>query len=187
MIGKIIIMGINSLLNNIKFIFIKMFHPTKFKYNFINFISPFSHIKIRNSGKIKFSKRVKIESGSMLSSLDKGSIVLGKCAFINRNCYIVSHENISIGSNVIIGPNTVIVDHDHLFSEKGISIKKFKKKEIIIGNNTWIGANCVILKGTKIGKNCIIGAGSVVSENIPDGHILIQSKENSLKKIGDNR
>ena len=43
----------------------------------------------------------------------------------------------------------------------------YSKGEIIIGNNVWIGMNCVIMRGVTIGENAVIGANSVVTKNIP--------------------
>ena len=42
---------------------------------------------------------------------------------------------------------------------------KPKTKNIIIKNNSWIGASCVILPGVTIGPNIIVGAGSIVTKN----------------------
>ena len=39
-------------------------------------------------------------------------------------------------------------------------------REIIIGENVWIGLNSIILKGATIGDNSIVAAGSVVGGGI---------------------
>ncbi|MCH4017747.1 MAG: hypothetical protein LKE74_04740 [Prevotella sp.] len=54
--------------------------------------------------------------------------------------------------------------HDDRISEEPIL---FKKQPIVIGNDVWLGANCLILKGVTIGARTIIGAGSVVTKDIP--------------------
>ena len=53
------------------------------------------------------------------------------------------------------------MDRNSLMSKSG-----FNTDDIKIGNNCWIGSNCVILKGVTIGDNCVIGAGVVLSENV---------------------
>ncbi|UKI50226.1 MAG: hypothetical protein L6U99_01840 [Clostridium sp.] len=53
---------------------------------------------------------------------------------------------------------------------------EYTKGEILIGNNVWIGANCVILKNVKIGDNAVISAGSIVSKDVPANTILIQKE-----------
>jgi acetyltransferase-like isoleucine patch superfamily enzyme len=38
---------------------------------------------------------------------------------------------------------------------------------IVLGDDVWIGANVVVLKGATIGHGAIVAAGSVVSKAIP--------------------
>ena len=39
-------------------------------------------------------------------------------------------------------------------------------KPVIIGNDVWIGANVIILPGTKIGDGAILAAGAVITRNV---------------------
>lgn len=105
-----------------------------------------------------------------------------KGCFINCNVQIVSLEKILIGENVIVGPNVVIVDHDHDY--KSIDRKhKFVTSPIIIEDNVWIGANSVIMKGTIIGKNSVVAAGTVIKGTFPDNSLIYQERETKLKRI----
>ena len=46
---------------------------------------------------------------------------------------------------------------------------------ITIGDNVWIGGNCVVMQGVTIGDGTVIGAGSVVTRDISGrGHRLRQ-------------
>ena len=111
-----------------------------------------------------------------------GILQIGTDVGFNTNCVVSSHDNIYIGSNVEIGPNVCIYDHDHdTKCEGGIKAGKFVTTPVSIGNETWIGANVVILRGTKIGANCIISAGSIVKGEIPDNSIYIQKKDSIIK------
>ena len=104
---------------------------------------------------------------------------MGQNAYLNSDCKLVCHEKIQIGDNTIFGPNVLIYDHDHLFdTESGVKRKEYVSSEIVIGNNCWIGANTVILRGTHIGDNCLVGAGSVVKGTFPAGTKIIQSRTN---------
>jgi len=46
------------------------------------------------------------------------------------------------------------------------------KKEVILEDNVWVGANAIILKGVRIGKNSVIGAGSVVTKDVPSNVVV---------------
>ena len=83
----------------------------------------------------------------------------------------------------MIGPNTVLSDHDgHDISPISRWKNKGKSGEIIIGKNCWIGMNCIILKNVIIGDNTVIGAGSVVIGNCDPNSVYAG---NPAKKIKD--
>lgn len=181
---KMILRLFNCLIiNNIKFLIIKIFHYHHFKFKFLNLISPFTSIDIRNNGKIEFGNMVKILNGNMLAVRENGNLRIDDEVYINRNCQIVCYKNIFIGKNVKIGPNVVIMDNDHSYGSNGIIKGKFKSSDIEIGENVWIGANTIILRGSKIGNNTIIGAGSLIKGNIPSNSVVVQKRENTIIKI----
>ena len=60
----------------------------------------------------------------------------------------------------------------------------YKSSPVKIGNNVWIGANAVILRGTVIGDNCVIGAGTVVKGTFESGSVIIEHREYDIKRRG---
>ena len=48
-----------------------------------------------------------------------------------------------------------------------MNVQPWVERDIVIGNDVWIGSNSVILAGVKIGDGTVIGAGSVVTKDIP--------------------
>ena len=52
---------------------------------------------------------------------------------------------------------------------------------VVIGNDVWIGANVVIMRGTTIGDQAVIGAGSIVKGNVPAGKVFYQKRETIIK------
>lgn len=183
MIRKITRLLNSLIINNFKFLIIKLFKMKRFKFRLKNIISPSNLIDIQDKGAIHLGWGVNIPSKSVFGVRESGILKINDRTFINSNCQIIAHKKIEIGKDVCIGPNTVIVDHDHVFGKNGVEKKNFKSKEITIGDGTWIGANCVILKGTKIGKNAVIAAGSIVNCDVPDNTIFVQKRENIMKQI----
>lgn len=94
--------------------------------------------------------------------------------------YIQNFNHVHIGKNVEIGMNTVIIARNHNKIDKNLHDAW---RDVIISNDCWIGANCVILSGVELGINTIVGAGSVVTKSFKDGYCVIVG--NPAKKIKD--
>lgn len=75
-------------------------------------------------------------------------------------------------------------DHDHDFRvANGKNEGKYKVSPIVIGDNVWIGANSVILRGSKIGNNSVIGAGTIIKTDIENDTIIYTKNEYERKQI----
>ena len=134
---------------------------------------------IKKDSKLIIGKKFRTRNNVSFRIYDKGIVKIGNDCFFNDNCSINCQENIEIGNNCIFGPNVLLFDHDHDYKN---NIKKFVKKSIKIGDNVWIGANVMILKGVSIGNNCVIAAGSIVTKNISDNQVFIQKKNSGGKE-----
>ncbi len=71
----------------------------------------------------------------------------------------VNPESIIIEDNAIVSSGTVILSHEHVFSNK--------KYTTIIERGAYIGVGCTILPGAVVGRESIIGACSVIRRKIP--------------------
>jgi maltose O-acetyltransferase len=103
--------------------------------------------------------------------VDYGKFIkVGSNVEINMNCVFLDCNWITLGNNVLIGPNVQIYAVGHPISPKerekdyliGLT------KPVTIGDNVWVGGGSVIVPGVTIGNNVTIGAGSVVTKDIPD-------------------
>lgn len=173
------------LFTNIKFLYLKMIHFSDFKYSLKSICSPFSEVEIRN-GKLRIGSSFKMRSNTHVRVRKDAELIIGDNVSLNYGDMIVCHEKIAIGDNVQIAPNVMIYDHDHDFRAKnGLKHMAYKSSPIIIGNNVWIGANTVILRGTIIEDNCVIGAGSVVKDVVSKNSIYVQKKDCSIIQINE--
>ncbi len=165
--------------NLIRLPFIWLLTLGKIKFSVVEIISPFADIAIGNFGSIKFGRKCVIDKGTLIRS-SGGNIEIGESVYINRNCNIVSRKSIFLGNGVTIGPNVNIYDHDHIIGKNKIN-QAYCSESISIGENVWIGASVVILKGVSIGNDSIIGAGSIISKDIPS-NTLAFSKNDIIKR-----
>ena len=106
-----------------------------------------------------------------------GLIQIGKNVSINMGAHINASCGglIKIGNNSLIGPGVLMRTANHNFSSvnKPIRNQGHNFSDILIGDDCWIGANVIILKGSKIGSGAVIGAGSVVTKDIPPMAIAV--------------
>ena len=101
------------------------------------------------------------------------NIEIGDGFFANYNCTILDSAKVTIGNNVLLGPNVCISTSGHAIHpafRRNTYVCTFAKP-VTIGDQCWIGANSVICPGVTIGSNVVIGAGSVVTKDIPDWSI----------------
>lgn len=99
-------------------------------------------------------------------------------------------ERITIGNRTIIGSGCLILDTDEhplTASERQAHdyYKYTNNRPIIIGDDVFIGARCIITKGVTIGNGAVIGAGSVVTHDVPSNTIVAGNPARIVRKIED--
>lgn len=94
---------------------------------------------------------------------------------------------ISLGRQVMIAPNCIIVDsdfHAHWPPEDRATEPGMEgDRPVHIGDYAWIGLNCIILKGVTIGEGAIVGAGSVVTRDVPPFCLAAGSPARVLRRL----
>lgn len=103
-------------------------------------------------------------------SASNAPIKIGFNNYFSSNCRVVAMAGISIGDNNLFGPNVVIVDHNHSFSDRGQLICKqgYTKSPIVIGSDVWLGANVVVSEGVSICDHVVVGANAVITKDIAE-------------------
>lgn len=135
-------------------------------------------LRVAPNSKVSIGKEL-VTRPNVTFRVEEGSLIIGDKCFFNSNVSITCMEKITIGDGCQIANNVVIVDHDHDYKN---SLSVFTKEAVIIGKNVWIGANSVILKGSRIGDNCVIAAGSVVKGEVSSNTLYYQKREGIYKK-----
>lgn len=165
----------------------KLIYPKNLFYTPLERFSPNVVVAIDRKSEMHFGNRVSIHSRARLSANSGGKLTINCNSSFNVGCIITCRYRIEIGENISCGQNVMMFDHDHIMGgARGVKDTGYSFGEIVIGDNTWIGAGVIILAGTHIGKNCIIAAGSVVKGNVPDNTVLIQKRETVYKDVKYN-
>lgn len=166
----------------IKILLYKILYPFRISFNTIPKLNNSFKIAIKRSSKLNIGKNFRARNNVSFRVYNKGKVVIGDNCFFNDSCSINCQKNIEIGNNVIFGQNVMIFDHDHDYKN---NINDFVRKDVVIGNNVWIGANTIILKDVKIGNNVVIGAGSVIRKNLKDNIVYYEEKRGVENNIND--
>lgn len=115
--------------------------------------------------------------------VSSGKLILHNGVFINNSCSFNCVERIEIGAGTMMGEGVRFYDHDHIYTAEKIEKWQWTSAPIIVGRDCWIGSNVTILKGVTIGENTIIGAGCLIRNDIPansvvynDGHLVVKER-----------
>lgn len=114
------------------------------------------------------------------------NIEIGENFYSNYNLIILDCAKVTVGNNVLIGPNVGIYTAGHPLDYEKRNQEYEYAIPINIGNNVWIGGNVVINPGITIGDNAVIGSGSIVTKNIPNNVIAVGNPCKVLREINEN-
>ncbi len=161
----------------------KIRYNRRFSFHLLNSISFRISIKIEGNSEIRLGKKIQLRKDVEIHTSEEGRIEIGEDVFMNRGCMLVSKSGIYIGKGCAFGPNVLIYDHDHDISE--MQSGKYTKAPVKIGQNVWIGAGSIILKGVSIGDSAVIAAGSIVTHDVPAHHLYRNDIQYHLRRIDD--
>ncbi len=111
------------------------------------------------------------------------NISVGENFMANFNLTILDEAFVTIGDNVLIGPNVSIYTACHPLDP--VERNKWVEwaEPVTIGSNVWIGGSTTILPGVTIGDNVTIGGGSVVTKDIPSNSVAVGNPCRVIKKF----
>jgi acetyltransferase-like isoleucine patch superfamily enzyme len=87
---------------------------------------------------------------------------------------LCSVVGVTMGSRVLCGADVLIADTDfHPVDELPRVDRPVPAGDpadaVVIEDDVFLGARCIVLKGVRIGAGTVVGAGSVVSQTLPSG------------------
>jgi maltose O-acetyltransferase len=120
--------------------------------------------------------------------------LLRSCGFaIGRDVYIADdlliveelaeRGNITIGDRVSIAPRVTLVTSSHPNQSRIRSFAPLSQGPIVIEDDAWLGAGCVVLPGVRIGRGAIVGANSVVLSDVPSLHVVAGQPARSVREL----
>ena len=111
-----------------------------------------------------------------------GDVLIGDRTRIGLSNTIIGP--VKVGNDVRLAQNVVLSGLNHNYAEIDSPIHEqgVSTKPIEIEDESWIGANVVIVPGVTVGKHSIVAAGSVVTKDIPAYSVAAGNPARVLKQ-----
>lgn len=97
---------------------------------------------------------------------------MGNGCFANFGLIALDVASITIGDDVLMGPNVQLLTPTHPISPGPRRAKWEAAKPIVIEVNVWLGGGAIVCPGVTIGENSIVAAGAVVVKDVPPNVIV---------------
>ena len=139
----------------------------------------------QNDG-IVIKDEVFVGRNSIVSCKD-GNLLLDERANISYNCVIYSSSDVKIGKDTIIAAYCYVVGGGNYKLDRiDIPISHqpdFEGKGgVVLEDDTWLGAHCVVLDGVNISTGSVIAAGAIVNKSVPELSICAGVPSKVIKK-----
>jgi len=158
------------------------------------FVNPFYHHKgkgacIRRRTRMDVVPWNKFELGDYSTVEDfsainngVGPVIIGDRTKIGLSNTIIGP--VTIGNDIRLAQNITLSGLNHNYTDISLPIhaQGVTTAPIVIEDETWIGANVVIVAGVTVGKHCIIAAGSIVTKNIPSYSVAVGNPARVIKQ-----
>lgn len=96
--------------------------------------------------------------------LRRNHVVIGANSIVNRGCTLDCRGPLTIGDNVSISAEAVVLTSSHRWDEPGFGDVV---QPVVIEDHAWIGSRAMILPGSRVGRGAVISAGAVRSGDVP--------------------
>jgi len=111
-----------------------------------------------------------------------GPVIIGDRTKIGLSNTIIGP--VTIGNDIRLAQNITLSGLNHNYEDVSmpIHVQGVSTASIVIEDETWIGANVVVVAGVTIGKHSIVAAGSIVTKDIPPYSVAVGNPARVLKK-----
>lgn len=162
-------LAVRAVLSLPKVIWWNIRYGGRLKLPLVQALGRHAELHIAKGAQVSLGKELVSRFGLFLRA-ESGSLEIGNKCFFNTHVSITCLQRVTIGNRCQIANNVVIVDHDHDYRA---GWGHYQTAPVTIGNDVWIGANAVILKGSVIGDGAVIAAGAVVRGTVEPHSIYL--------------
>ncbi len=124
------------------------------------------------TGKVRVGAGNRWETGVIVHAYG-GAINLGSNVFLGPYTVIYGHGGVEVGDDTLISMHCRVLSSEHSVPSmtRRIRWEPDRLMSTRIGRDVWLGAGVTVLGGVNIGDGCVIGAGAVVTGDLSAGSV----------------
>lgn len=109
------------------------------------------------------------DGGWLATEGPAAALSVGDQCYIGHRVHLHSIDPVTIGHRCVLADNVMITSTDHTRGDRhGVT----GTGPVVIGDDVFIGQNCVVLGGVRIGDGATVGAGAIVTKDVPAGTVV---------------
>lgn len=140
-----------------------------------------------HAGTVSVGAHSTIRDYCFLDASRDGAILIGADVEIGQQVAFHAVERVQLHDKVAVGERVSIFDSDH--RHDGTDVKApdqaIAVTPVVIGTNTFLGANSLVLRGVTMGPNGMLAAGSLVrAGDYPGGFLYAGSPLRAVRELG---
>jgi len=140
-----------------------------------------------HGGAVRLGCDTTIRDHCLLDASHGAEIVLGNHVQLGSQVALHAVERVLLGDNCAAGERVSIFDSDH--RHDGSDVASYEQplaiSPVIVGTNTFLGANAFLLRGVRIGANAMVAASALVRPGeYPGGYLYAGAPARSIRPLG---
>ncbi len=136
------------------------------------------------AGDVVFEGPARLGNGFKLSIARGGTVRFGAGFVLSAESQIVCREAVSFGRGSLVSWDVLVIDSDFhpVIADDGTQSPV--QAPITLGDDVWVGARSIVLKGVSLGDGTVVAAGSVVTRPEAERAVLLAGNPARVVRTG---
>ncbi len=145
-------------------------------------VAVLGRLKIQEGTRVVLGDRVRVRGRVTING--GGLVTVGADTLLN-GCWIGGRTSVTIGAGCLISDCDITDSDFHNLepSRRHEPPGERTQRPVHLGENVWVGAHAIVLKGSTIGRNSVVGAGAVVRGEVPSDVVVLGNPAKVVRRL----